>query len=84
MEGTGTIGRYLMNSFLVRGGTICVIHAATVKPITRLCSPGEALRALILDSLEAQVEAQIKYVKGLIRDRDKQNARPANYRGLAV
>lgn len=85
-EGTGTIGRHLMNSFLVRGGyDPCVIHASDRQAYYEaLLSGPEALRALILDSLEAQVEAQIKYVKGLIRDREKQNARPANYRGLAV
>lgn len=85
-EGTGTIGRHLMNGFLVRGGyDPCVIHASDRQAYYEALLTGpEALRSLTLDSLEAQVEAQIKYVKGLIRDREKHNQRTANYRGLAV
>ena len=57
-----------MNSFLVRGGyDPCVIHASDRQAYYEALLHGpEGLRALILDSLEAQLEAQIKYVKGLI------------------
>ena len=85
-EGTGTIGRHLMNCFLVRGGyDPCVIHASDRQAYYESLLEGpESLRTLILDSLEAQVEAQIKYVKGLMRDREKQNQRPLSRRGMAV
>jgi Fic family protein len=62
MEGSGKVGRILMNSFLFQGGYEAAIIASSERQryYETLRDGPEALRDLLLDSMEASLDSQIK------------------------
>ena len=83
-DGAGTVGRILMNRLLMRGGhEAAVIHGSDRQRYYEALLAGpDAVRTLVLDSMEAALEAQQKYVKEL--ENSSRQANPTTRRGLAI
>lgn len=64
MEGSGKVGRIFMNSFLLQGGyDPVIIHASERQRYYETLRDGaEALRDLLLDSMDSALESQLKFV----------------------
>lgn len=64
MEGSGKVGRIFMNSFLLQGGyDPVVIHSSERQRYYETLRDGpEALRELLLDSMDSALESQLKFV----------------------
>ena len=64
-QGSGTVGRLLMNFFLVRSGYMpAVIHACDRQRYYEALRDGpESMRVLLLDSMEGALEATLRHLK---------------------
>lgn len=69
-HGSGKVGRLLMNYFLMRAGYMpAVIHACDRQRYYETLKQGpEALRNLVIDSLEAGVETSLRYLRETYRN----------------
>jgi Fic family protein len=70
-DGAGKVGRLLMNYFLMRAGYVpAVIHACDRQRYYESLKQGpEALRVLIIDSMEAALDAGVRHLRERIKVR---------------
>jgi len=78
-EGSGKIGRLLMNNFLLQGGyRFVVIHASERQRYYEALSEGkDALRNVLLENMEISLDSKVKYLERL---RQNNNERKATYK----
>ena len=88
LEGSGKVGRLLMNSFLLQGGyRLAVIHGSERQSYYETLRDGpEKFRELVLDSLDATLEAEQRTIKriGDFMPQVENNRRVVQLQGEAV
>ncbi len=70
-DGSGKVGRLLMNYFLLRAGyTPAVIHASDRQQYYEALKQGpDGLRGLVIDSMDAAVDASVRYLRERLKSR---------------
>ncbi len=82
-DGSGKVGRLVMNYFLVRAGYLpAVIHASDRQAYYEALKDGpEALRLIVIGAMEQAVDAGVRHLRDRLRTRSAVRGRVRSYAG---
>jgi Fic family protein len=82
-DGSGKVGRLVMNYFLIRSGYLpAVIHASDRQAYYEALKDGpEALRLIVIEAMEQAVDAGVRHLRDRLRSRSAVRGRVRSYAG---
>jgi len=82
-DGSGKVGRLIMNYFLIRAGYLpAVIHASDRQAYYEALKEGpEALRLIVIEAMEQAVDAGVRHLRERLKARSAVRSRVRSYAG---